>query len=117
VQEEARKKGGTVILEPFKDPICLSKCNFFTIGVFFVVDTVLASWHQDLSANICFISIEQVVIKIQLFKVDLSICGSRRVKSWSPEARRRPNSSGERSRVAEQAVKSQVQQGEPFVIR
>jgi len=85
--------------------------------VFFVIDTALESWRQNVSVNINFISIRQAVIKIQLFKVDLPICGSRRVKSWSPEARRRPNSSGERSRVAEQAVKSQVQQGEPFVIR
>jgi len=35
-----------------------------------------------------------------------------RAKNWSPEARRRPSSSRERSRVAEQVVKSQVQQGE-----
>jgi len=95
----------------------LIKRNFWTVGVFFVIDTALESWRQNVSVNINFISIRQAVIKIQLFKVDQPICGSRRVKSWSPEARRRPNSSGERSRVAEQAVKSQVQQGEPFVIR
>jgi len=52
VQEEARKKGGTVILEPFENPTHLIKCSFSTVGVFFVINTALESWWQDVSGNI-----------------------------------------------------------------
>jgi len=52
VQEVARKKGGKVILEPFEDPTCLVKCNFFTASVIFMVNTAFESWRQDVSANI-----------------------------------------------------------------